>query len=156
MDLAQRALASMLNKLNEEERHISCMSSEYDFYKQDVLATMLMPKVVGFDKGDAIQATNHLLRDEENDNDIGFIITWLNTLDKQLQIKFIFLKPEYRQKGFFTRLINTWKEDKDELGVDTIHLDTKEEGMIRAANKNGFKYVRKCDNGEDLLFTLTL
>jgi len=158
MDIANkpvnRVMCDVLNKLDKDERIIVCMSAEYDFYKQDVLMTMLAPKIGRFDKGDAIKGYNLLI--VKDGVKMGFVIFWWNIPEGSLQIKFIFLKPEHRQKGFFTQLITKYRDNKDELGLKTIHLDTKEEGMIRAANKNGFKYVRKCDNGEDLLFTLTL
>lgn len=66
-----------------------------------------------------------------------------------VEIKYIFVYPEYRRKGFFTQLLKLLKVQKKEITVCS-----KEEIMIKALVSKGFKLHGRSLCGTELNYKL--
>ena len=66
-----------------------------------------------------------------------------------VEVKYIFVRPEYRRTGFFTQLVKKLKGHEKEISVCT-----RQEIMVKALVKNGFKLNGRSTNGEELRYDL--
>ena len=124
--------------MNEEDcKTIYNLAYKYDFYATDIgLALTIM-------KNDDKKFMNYLLKDW------GFMI-YRKVLKNNITciiIKFIFIKPEQRRKGIFTKLINTLKNI-----TDIIIYTSEERSMLKFAEKNDFDAIAVCENDKELFY----
>jgi len=143
----------LMNFLSNTDKCIISMAKEYNFYPQDIMGFILRKNTIKFGLHNrGLVPVSEVICDDD-DNIQGFLCqTWATSSPNACMVEFFFLKPEYRRKGIFTRYIEQIKK-WDEVKTININTDTPE--MIRALDKLGFKYQRKCDNGIELYFRWT-
>lgn len=131
------------------------MSKDYNFYQDNICAEIL--KLRGFINvvdpyGQKVKVSAVLFKNYEDPSGFAIIHKYkghkgMESENPHIVIAYIFVKPEYRRKGYFTDYIKQLQSENDELYIESSKYE-----CIHGANKYGFKFVRKCDNGDDLLF----
>jgi|TARA_B110001450_G_C17458070_1_gene414985 GNAT superfamily N-acetyltransferase len=76
---------------------------------------------------------------------------WAIILDQPgfVEVKYIFVYPEYRRTGFFTQLLTLIKRQNKEISVCT-----QESIMVRVLNAKGFQLKGPSLDGKELAFIL--
>jgi ribosomal protein S18 acetylase RimI-like enzyme len=144
---------SIVTKLNytklkmDKNKQIQSIAKKYGFFPEEVKEALLIPSIsLITDTQDRLLKTHCSLYTKNKNNFNGFSILWYN--DHEIQIKFIFIEPGFRGKGFGKEFLNKLKN----MGVPKISLATRNNTMVRICHKCGYKLIRKCDNDKDLLF----
>ena len=67
--------------------------------------------------------------------------------ESMINIEFIFVLPEYRRKGIFTKIIKHYKSI-----ADIISFTTSEKSMVHFASKEGFYNLGVCRSGNEIFY----
>jgi len=139
-------IRDIAKKLTPNEAHIVIMAAKYNFYPKEVLMTLAVAHngVVDENHKKMTCRTHVLTTDGENET-MGFYIIFEN--EDAIQLKFYFLKPEYRHKGTFSRWIK-----KEQGGSRKISACVSNNHMVKALSKAEFKFKRVCDDKKTVLF----
>ena len=136
--------------MNKDKRDIIRMMVDSDWEYQQHVVSEVMFSCIGVyndSAGDVSSMIFKVLHDKDG-NQVGFYIlrkfkgNW-----KKVEIKYLFIKPEYREKGYASRILRSIQTKSN-----NIYLDTKDERIINFISKLGFKEVGLCANGVERCF----
>lgn len=136
---------------DEDKLEIIKMVKDYDWeYKDfvigDVCMSMLPVDIT--DTQDNLTKKVYKVLNDKNKNKVGFyILQKYNCNWKKIEIKYFFIKPEYRRRGYATRIIRSLQTKSN-----NIYLDTKETPFIKMISKLGFKDIGLCMNGVETCY----
>jgi len=139
-----------MEHLNEEERWISNISYDNDFFAKDIIMSMLAGKFDRITDGEGRKMQCVAKAIEYERKPIGFHITFANPWG--VQLKYFYILEEYRRQGHGERFMKKMISTRAGLLDGGISLSTAESNMVKLCHKVGFKMVRVCDNKKDLLF----
>ena len=112
---------------------------EHDFYVEQIVAYGFMVMMCA---GEPNAGHQSVAVDEK-----GWAL--LTEKDDFVEIKFVFVHPEHRRKGWFTVLLQTLRARNKRITVCS-----RESGMIRALVARGFSLNGRSANGEELFYIL--
>ena len=126
-----------MKDITKDTCDITDMAVAYSFYPKNIILEIV--KIIVSN----CKLTNYILREW------GFMIYSRNTIKgaTNVFIRFIFIKPEYRRKGIFTKLINTLKGFND-----IITYTSNERSMLKFAEKNNFNTIAVCRDERDIYY----
>ncbi len=94
-----------------------------------------------------------IITDLKTGNKVGFFVFGVYTDDiGKTELKYIFIKPGYRKKGYATQVIKGLRSDEE---YERMYVDTKNPHMIALLNKLEFKEVGLCKNGVETCYLWT-
>jgi len=137
---------------NKDKLEIIEIVKDYDWeYKPHVISDILAsedPSVVFRDKdGCPTQKIYKVLNDKDG-NRVGFYILQKYRRNwKKIEIMYLFIKPEYRGRGYASRIIRSIQ-----VKSNNIYTDSKDQVFIKIISKLGFRYIGKCRNGVEDCF----
>jgi len=148
---AHKKIKNFVDSVNKEEDCIIRIANKYDFYKLEILSTIIAIKNFKYGIYKNKKPEIKLLQSgdwADFEEIIGFYIKCYAHSTGSCMLEYIFILPEYRRKGAFTSFIENLKEDEDDIWINTRNPD-----MVRAVNKLGFKCNGKCSKTDDLCFS---
>tara|TARA_R100001244_G_scaffold126337_1_gene96655 strand:+ start:775 stop:1251 length:477 start_codon:yes stop_codon:yes gene_type:complete len=135
-------LKRVMNALSPSSVGILKLADEHEFYGDEIMADIFCRTAgVQIHNGNNQPMVPWQRLDEKY-----FAICYEDPT--QIQIKFFFVKPEFRRQGVLSEfLTEMMKMNK------RISANTESNEMTRGLNKMGFKFGGICDDKETLLFT---
>tara|TARA_R110000851_G_C12954933_1_gene553687 strand:+ start:510 stop:938 length:429 start_codon:yes stop_codon:yes gene_type:complete len=124
-------LAFVLSSIVEDAK-------EHNFYTKEVALWVICVGQTFFDKKLPMK---HLIRYDQNG--------WAIFLEREsIELKFVFVQPHARRKGWFTNLLKNTPRHKP------ILVCTKEDAMVRTLIATGFTLHGKSTDNKELRFEL--
>jgi FtsZ-binding cell division protein ZapB len=146
----------LTDTLSESEKQVLDISKEYDWEQSNILGLITHYKA-------GLMGSNSKLicKTIKTDYDeiVGFYIInkwnfcnynfqYYKEADKEYSFNFIFIKPQYRNKGYFKNLLKKFMEKYECISFDGVESDILE----NALEKRSFKKIKPCRDGRGFYY----
>jgi len=146
----------LTDTLSESEKQVLDISKEYDWEQSNILGLITHYKA-------GLMGSNSKLicKTIKTDDDeiVGFYIInkwnfcnynfqYYKEADKEYSFNFIFIKPQYRNKGYFKNLLKKFMEKYECISFDGVESDILE----NALEKRSFKKIKPCRDGRGFYY----
>jgi len=146
----------LTDTLSESEKQVLDISKEYDWEQSNILGLITHYKA-------GLMGSNSKLicKTIKTDDDeiVGFYIInkwnfcnynfqYYKEADKEYSFNFIFIKPQYRNKGYFKNLLKKFMEKYECISFDGVESYILE----NALEKRGFKKIKPCRDGRGFYY----
>ena len=124
--------------LKDREKIALGMAHKYDFEADNIFGLYTMKDCIANAK-----TITKLIHNKEKELVGFYIVQNFIPVGSNFCIKFMFLMPEYRKKGYLDKLIKAFKKNYDFVSFDGVEDDD----IIEALKRRDFKVIKPCDDG---------
>ena len=146
----------LTDTLSESEKEVLDISKEYDWEHSNILGLITHYKAGLMGSNSKLICKTMKTNDDEV---VGFYIInkwnlcsfnfqYYKDADKEYSFNFIFVKPQYRNKGYFKNLMKKFMEKYECISFDGVESDILE----NALEKRSFKKIKPCRDGRGFYY----